>query len=90
MVSAGLDIERFEIGRAQKLGVNDERANGQAVAIVAEFVQSDVFGDGVGILIIEKGCHSSVTIVITGLGLRGADATELQFRVEGLICARAE
>lgn len=90
MIGARFDVERFEVRWTKELCIDDERPNGQAVAIVAKFVQSDVFGDGVGILIIEKGCHSSVTIVITGLGLSRADAAELQFRVEWLVGARAE
>ena len=90
VVRARFDVEGIEVGRAEELGVDDERPNGKAVAIVAEFVQRDVFGDRIGVLIIEQCSDAGMAIVITALGLVGADATEFKFGVEGLVGAGTE
>src|SRR5215470_5378028 len=90
MIGARFDVEGFEIGRAKKLSINDQRANGLIVAVVSEFVEDDVVRNRIGILIIEKGSDSGVTVIITGLGLGRANATEFKLGIERLIGARAE
>ena len=50
MVGPWLDVERFEIRRAEKLSVDGKRANGRTVAVSAEFIENDMLGDGIGIL----------------------------------------
>ncbi len=87
MVGTRFDVERFEIGRAKKLSINDQGANGLVVAVVTEFVEDDVVWDGVGVLIVEKGSNSRMTVIITGLGLGCANATEFKLRIERLIGA---
>jgi len=46
VMGAGGDAEAGEPGRAEKLGINGQCANGHAVAVVAEVIELDVFGLG--------------------------------------------
>ena len=90
MVGTRFDVEGFEIGRAKKLSINDQRANGLVISVVAELIERDVFRNRISILIIEKSGNSRMTVIITGLGLACANATEFKLRIERLIGAGAE
>ena len=90
MIGARFDVEGFEIGRAKKLSINDESANRLVVAVVAEFIENDMVGDEVGILIVEEDRDAGVAVIVTGLSLRRANTAEFKFRIERLIGAGAE
>src|ERR1019366_2367764 len=91
MVGAGGDAEDCHVGGAEELGVNDEGANGQTVAVVAEVVDLEVVGreDADGGTVEQLGV-AGVAIVETALGLANANIGELGVSVKGLIAAWAE
>src|SRR5436190_8625439 len=45
MVGTRFDVERFEIGRAKKLCINHQCANGKLITVIAKFVECDVLGN---------------------------------------------
>src|SRR5689334_6185044 len=90
MVGARFNVEGFKIGRAKKLSIDDEGANRLAIAIFAEFIERDVLGNRIGVLVVEKSRNSRMAVIVTGLGLGCANATEFELRIEGLIGARTE
>jgi len=91
VMGAGGDAECGQAGRAEELGVNDQRTNGHAVSVVAEFVEPNVLGRGeANSGVIEQGGVAGVAIVEAALGLARADVGELGVGVYGLIAAGAE
>jgi len=69
VVGAGSDVENFEVGRTEKNCINAKGANGRAVAIFAEVVETDVVrgvGDAKGV---EQVRITGMAIVVPALGL---------------------
>jgi len=90
MIGARLDVERFQIRRTEKFGIDGQRHDWSTLAVISQFIQQDVIGNCGHIQWIEQiGCPG-MPIIIAALRLRIADAGKLDIGIKRLIPAGTE